>query len=37
VAAGPGGVVRFAEHREGLAGASPEVILRRETRLPLLR
>jgi hypothetical protein len=37
VAAGPGGVVRFAERRDARAGASPEVILRRETRLPLLR
>jgi hypothetical protein len=37
VAAGPGGVVRFAERREAHAGASPEVILRREMRLPLVR
>jgi hypothetical protein len=37
VAAGPGGVVRFAERREGHAGASPEVVLRRELRLPLVR
>jgi hypothetical protein len=37
VAAGPGGAVRFAERREGRGGANPEVILRRELRLPLVR
>jgi hypothetical protein len=37
VAAGPGGAVRFAERREVEAGATPQVILRREMRLPLVR
>jgi hypothetical protein len=38
VAAGPGGAVRFAERRETEGGArDPVVVLRRETRLPLVR
>jgi tetratricopeptide (TPR) repeat protein len=37
VAAGPNGVVRFAERREAHAGATPEVLLRRQVRLPMVR